>query len=63
MFFWARGDVERFLQDLGLKRLLAQQPMQFADLVLKCPIVRSRNNLFLGTRRSQRTLVRTDGAT
>ncbi len=29
-FFWARGDVERFLQDLGLERLLTQLPMQFA---------------------------------
>jgi len=50
MFFWARGDVERFLQDLGLKRLLAQQPMQFADLVLKCPIVSKRcpDRTFIG---------------
>lgn len=56
--FWACGGVQRFLYYLGFDRLFAEKPMQFADLVLQHPVLRGGDDLFLGPRRCQRTLVR-----
>ena len=37
---------ERFLENLGLKCLLAEQPVKLANLVLQGSVIRGRHNLF-----------------
>ena len=53
MFFWAAGDLESFLQDFALHRLLAQQALQLLHLGLKCSVFGSRNDVLFGGRRRQ----------
>ena len=38
--------LKRFLEDLGLKCLLAEQPVQLANLVVQGPVIRRRHDLF-----------------
>ncbi|OWK24226.1 hypothetical protein AJ87_23585 [Rhizobium yanglingense] len=47
MFFWADSDFKGFLENFAFHRLLAEQALQFLDLVLKGAILGSRNDLFL----------------
>src|SRR3978361_1084183 len=56
--FLAARDVQRLLQDLGFHRLLAQQPLGVAQLVLQGAIVGRRNDLLFSPRRRQRALGR-----
>src|SRR5215470_16647655 len=51
--FWLR-QIERLAQDLVLQGLLAEQPLQFANLMLQGPIFGSRYHFFTGTDRRQR---------
>jgi len=37
---------ERFLENLGLKCLLTEKPVQLANLVLQGSVIRRRHNLF-----------------
>src|SRR5215831_13236326 len=43
-------------ENLRFQRLLAQEPMKFANLVLQSPILRSRHDLFPAAGRSQTAL-------
>lgn len=56
--FLGRRGVESLLQDLRLERLLAEEQIEFTDLVPQHPIFRCRNHLLLGPRRGQPALVR-----
>src|SRR5499433_2277872 len=47
---------ERLFENLRFQRLLAQEPMKFANLVLQSPILRSRHDLFPAAGRSQTAL-------
>jgi hypothetical protein len=42
--FFGIGALQRLAQDLGLERLLAEQAVQFADLLLKRAIVGGRHH-------------------
>ena len=53
----ARVYIEGLFQDLGLRRLLAEKPLQLADLVLLGAEGGSRNHLLLRLRRRQRALL------
>lgn len=54
--FWAGGDLKRFLEDFAFHRLLAQQALQFLDLVLKGSIFGCRNDVFLRCGCGERSL-------
>ena len=58
MFFLAARDLQRLLENLRLHRLLAEQALGVAQLVLKGAIVRGRNDLLLRPGRRERTLSR-----
>src|SRR5262249_9933524 len=47
---------EGLFENLRFQRLLAQEPMKFANLVLQSPILRSRHDLFPAAGRSQTAL-------
>jgi len=46
--FFGIGVLQRLAQDLGLERLLAEQPVQVADLLLKRAVVGGRYHLLAG---------------
>src|SRR5262245_41539578 len=48
--------LEGLFENLRFQRLLAQEPMKFANLVLQSPILRSRHDLFPAAGRSQTAL-------
>jgi hypothetical protein len=48
--FFGIGVLQRLAQDFGLERLLAEQAVQFADLLLKRAVVRGRHHLLAGRR-------------
>ena len=48
--------LDRFAQDLVLERLLAEQPLQLADLLVSGAQLRGRHHLLAGARRRQRAL-------
>src|SRR5690606_17796869 len=56
LFFWARRQFKRVLQDLSFHRLLAEQTLQLAHLVLERAIFGRSHDFALGCRRRQRTL-------
>ena len=47
---------EGLFENLRFQRLLAQEPMKFANLVLQSPIIRSRHDLFPTAGRSRAAL-------
>src|SRR5437870_6266341 len=47
---------EGLFENLRFQRLLAQEPMKFANLVLQSPIIRSRHDLFPAAGRGQAAL-------
>src|SRR6266436_294520 len=47
---------EGLFENLRFQRLLAQEPMKFANLVLQSPIIRSRHELFPAAGRGQAAL-------
>jgi uncharacterized protein YciW len=47
---------ERLFENLRFQRLLAQEPMKFANLVLQNPIIGSRHDLFPAASRGQAAL-------
>jgi hypothetical protein len=55
--FYILRQFEGVLQDFHLKGLLAQEALQLAYLLLLSPEGRRRDNLLLGHRRGQRTLL------
>src|SRR3954462_4128984 len=54
--FWGRSRAHRFAQDLVLERLLAEQPLQLADLLVSGAQLRGRHHLLTGASRRQRAL-------
>src|SRR5215475_13331623 len=54
--FLTCGVFERLFENLRFQRLLAQEPMKFANLVLQSPIIRSRHDLFPTAGRGQAAL-------
>src|SRR5215831_14446139 len=56
LFFLPCGVFERLFENLRFQRLLAQEPMKFANLVLQSPIIRSRHDLFPTAGRGQAAL-------
>jgi len=50
------GVFEGLFENLRFQRLLAQEPMKFANLVLQSPIIRSRHDLFPTAGRGQAAL-------
>src|SRR6187200_316615 len=48
--------LDRFAQDLVLERLLAEQPLQLADLLVSGAQLRGRHHLLAGASRRQRAL-------
>jgi hypothetical protein len=54
--FWAGGNLKRLFENLALHRLLAEQALQFFDLVLKGSVIGSRNDILLGSRCRQCSL-------
>ena len=53
--FWA-GNIQGLAQEFRLHRLLAEQALQLTDLTLERPVLRGRDDLFLGAGGGQRTL-------
>ncbi len=51
--FGAGDALDRLPQDLVLERLLAEQRLQLADLVLSRPILRCRDDFLTGPRRRE----------
>jgi hypothetical protein len=51
--FFRIGVLRGFLEDLGLERLLAEQPVQFADLLLKRTVVGGGHHRLPGRRRGE----------
>jgi hypothetical protein len=47
---------ERLFENLRFQRLLAEEPMKFANLILQSPIIRSRHHLFAAAGGRQRPL-------
>ena len=48
--------LERLFEDLGLQRLLTEQPMQLSNLALQGPVIRRRNDLLAAAGRGQGAL-------
>ena len=48
--------LKSLLEDLGLQRLLAEQPLQFADLALQRTVLRRGHHGLFGLRRRQSAL-------
>jgi hypothetical protein len=52
------SDLKRLLENLGFQRPLAQQSLQFPDLLLLRPVLRRRHHFLTGTVCGQSTLLR-----
>src|SRR6478672_8210045 len=50
------GVFEGLFENLRFQRLLAEEPMKFANLILQSPIIRSRHDLFPAAGRGQAAL-------
>ena len=55
-FFEPAATFKSLLEDLGLQRLLAEQPLQFADLALQRTVLRRGHHGLFGLRRRQSAL-------
>jgi hypothetical protein len=54
-FFWLH-QIERLAQDLVFEGLLAEQPLQFANLMLQCPVFGGGHHFLAGPNSRQRSL-------